>query len=68
MESARVQKLGEETVLEITRTETVKERISEKDLLRQRTYFQEMVAKGQAGLARVDDQLTQIQNGNGTSR
>lgn len=62
METARVQKLGDDVVLETTSTETVKKKITEKRLLEQKAYFEGMIAKGQEGLATVEAQLTTIDN------
>jgi hypothetical protein len=58
----RLQKLNDDTVLEITETVQQKTRYVEADLIRQQTYFTEMITKGQAGLDRVNSLLGQIQN------
>jgi hypothetical protein len=62
METARVQQLGNDVVLETTNVETVKKKVTEKRLLNQKAYFKGMVAKGEAGLASVEAQLTTIKN------
>lgn len=62
METARVQQLGDDVVLETTSTETVKKKVTEERLLKQQAYFEGMIAKGEAGLAAVKAQLTTIQN------
>lgn len=62
METARVTKLDGKTVLETTTTATVKKQVTESRLLEQKTYFETMVRKGQAGLEAVNAKLTTIQN------
>lgn len=58
----RLQRINNDNVLEITQNVLEKTRYSESDLLRQKTYFESMVAKGQEGLDRVNALLTQIEN------
>ena len=58
----RLQQINDDTVLEITETKDVKTRYSEKQLLSQRSYFEEMLLKAQAGLDKVNDLLAQIHN------
>jgi hypothetical protein len=62
MESTRIQVVNGEPVIEETETRTFKRHIRESDLLRRKAYFEGMIEKGQAGLARVEAHLTQIQN------
>jgi hypothetical protein len=58
----RLQRINNDTVLEITQNVLEKTRYSESDLLRQKAYFESMVTKGQEGLDRVNALLTQIEN------
>ena len=60
MEQTRIQVLNGETTLETTTTEPVKEKVTLTTLLRNKTYFEEMIALGQAGLVKVNTRLTQI--------
>lgn len=61
-ETTRVQQVDGKTVLETTSTDIVKKQVTEARLLAQKIYFVSMIAKGQAGLAKVEAQLTTIQN------
>ncbi|MER0170346.1 MAG: hypothetical protein DU489_07030 [Nitrosomonas sp.] len=58
----RVQVIDSEGVVEITETTVEKKVFREKDLLEQKAYFEQMIAKGQEGLARVNSLLTDISN------
>lgn len=64
MESTRLQRIDNETRVEVTETKTVKRVFREDELLRQKAYFEGMIAKGQEGLERVEELLTQITNAN----
>lgn len=58
----RLQEVNNDTVLEITENLPVKTRLSEKALLRQKTYFESGILKFQAGLDKVMADLAKIQN------
>lgn len=62
MKEYRIQTLNKETVIEVVTTVTEKERHTESDLLRRKAYFEELIAKGTAGLSKVTELLTQIDN------
>jgi hypothetical protein len=65
MPETRVQTLMGESTLEVTQTVIQKDSYKESDLLRQQAYFTEMIAKGQAGLDKVNALLNQLQNEKG---
>lgn len=56
----RLQRINGDTVLEITQDVPVKTRLSENSLLRQKQYFKDSIARFQALLLSVEDQLSQI--------
>lgn len=58
----RVQTVNDTSVLEVTEIVVRKTRYVDTDLLRQKAYFEEMIAKGQAGLASVEERLSHINN------
>lgn len=60
METFRVQRLSDETAVEVTETVVKTTMHRESDLLRQKAYFESMIAKGQEGLDRVNALLNQI--------
>ena len=62
MDEIRVQTLNKETVIDVTTTVTEKVRHTESDLLRRKAYFEELIAKGTDGLAKVNELLTHIEN------
>lgn len=62
MNEIRIQTLNRETVVEVTTTVTEKERHTESDLLRRKAYFEELIAKGTAGLSKVTELLSHIDN------
>lgn len=60
--TVRIQKIDNETTIEITTTVTEKVRHTESDLIRRKAYFEELIVKGQSGLAEVTSLLNQIEN------
>ena len=57
MEQKRVQIIDNKGLVEVTETKVEKKTFRENDLLRQKTYFEDMIAKGQEGLAKVQSLL-----------
>lgn len=62
MENKRVQIIDNKGVVEVTETKVEKKVYREKDLLEQKAYFEAMIAKGQAGLDKVNTLLSDIEN------
>lgn len=56
----RLQNINGDTVLEITDTQPVKERLSEQTLLRHEKYYVDAIAKFEAELTKVREQLALI--------
>lgn len=62
MENKRVQIIENKGMVEVTDTKVEKKLYHEDNLLKQKAYFEGMIAKGQAGLAKVQILLNDIQN------
>ncbi len=62
MADARVQELDDDITLEVTETVVSKRTFSRNALLREKAYFEELVLKGQEGVARADGRLAQIED------
>lgn len=62
MENKRVQIIGNKGVVEVTETIVEKKVFREDNLLKQKAYFEEMLAKAQAGLNKVNTLLSDIEN------
>ena len=60
MDDARIQRVNGDTVMEVTVSQPVKTRISEKALLRKKTYLEQAIGKFQTELARTNAQLSQL--------
>lgn len=56
----RLQIMGDDVVLEITESEAVKRRLSEKTLLRRKHYLEQSIAKFSAALEATVAKLAQI--------
>lgn len=63
--TTRLQSLGGDTVVEITRMEPVKERLSQQALLRQEAYLVQSIDGFEEALAIVRAKLAQIENAKG---
>jgi hypothetical protein len=62
METSRIQIESGEAVLEVTRTTTSKRHVREEHLQSKKAYFESLIAKGQAGLAEIEAQLTTLKD------
>lgn len=58
----RVQKINDDTVLEITEQKPVKTRLSMKSLMRRRDYLTEAITRFQTELADTDAKIQMIQD------
>jgi hypothetical protein len=65
VETFSVKQLPNDMAVEVTVNETNTVVHRETDLLRRKAYFEGMIAKGQAGLDRVNELLGHIQNAKG---
>jgi hypothetical protein len=62
MEIKRVQIIENKGIVEVTDTKIEKKVFREDNLLKQKAYFEEMLAKAQAGLNKVNTLLSDIEN------
>ena len=62
MEIKRVQIIENKGIVEVTDTKIEKKVFREDNLLKQKAYFEEMLAKAQAGLDKVNALLSDIEN------
>lgn len=60
--SNRLQKLNDDTILEVTEMVAKRTRHSEKELMIRKEYFESMILKCQAGLEEVNALLATIEN------
>lgn len=63
----RLQTINDDTVLEITESQPVKTRLSEKTLLRNKAYLEASIANFQLSLDKVNADLAKIQNAKNTA-